>query len=553
MPPTETKTLIDIANSRTDVLDMAKAQGGDPFTAGTGANTWLNNWWNTAGKNEYPNITLGQPSIASQTSSTSQVTDINAGYEKRQNPGGWWDIFKKGTNEHIDLNMFKSLGLNVEAIPEGGTAPPRDGKSIADYAAGLDNQNIYGNFVDVNGTIYNKATGKGYPTEEAFRKDLGIEVGQPINWSVITKATEAPKPLSVQTSGQARMAKLRAELGIGPPPVAPDSFTEEDKTRLGTARTERDVLDLELATITSDKMALEDEFRKYKVGLTGLPEGGRLGAVSEKEREMNERLFALQRREFIAETKLSNRNTVISELMSSQRQEYADAVQQYQVNFNQALQLYSIMDKDEDEMKTNAKANLDVLMQAYQGKVDSLTPLQLAKLEEYEIQAGLPIGSSVEILRNISPEEEKLYSGVDDNGMFTLITRSADGTINTYKQEGATAPKSYAPSGGGGGDETGDSAVENIVAQGLSASIITNTGKLTEGIKDKLLDAGLPPDVIEYIFDGISNGFSLEDIRQDLSAQLGEPAHGLGYRYLDLFMSTLQGEGEKTIKDPFGE
>ncbi len=57
----QTRTLIDIANSRPDVLNTAKSQGGDPFTAGTKANTWLNNWWNSAGIKEYPGVTLGQP------------------------------------------------------------------------------------------------------------------------------------------------------------------------------------------------------------------------------------------------------------------------------------------------------------------------------------------------------------------------------------------------------------------------------------------------------------------------------------------------------------
>jgi len=60
-PVAQTRTLIDIANSRPDVLNTAKAQGGDPFTAGTKANTWLNDWWNSAGKNEYPGVTLVQP------------------------------------------------------------------------------------------------------------------------------------------------------------------------------------------------------------------------------------------------------------------------------------------------------------------------------------------------------------------------------------------------------------------------------------------------------------------------------------------------------------
>lgn len=58
------RTLIDIANSRSDVITVARAQGGDPFIAGTPANSWLNNWWNTAGKTEFPNVDLIQPGQA---------------------------------------------------------------------------------------------------------------------------------------------------------------------------------------------------------------------------------------------------------------------------------------------------------------------------------------------------------------------------------------------------------------------------------------------------------------------------------------------------------
>lgn len=45
-------TLIEISSARPDVLEQARAQGGDPYTAGTAANSWLNNWYNTTGKAE---------------------------------------------------------------------------------------------------------------------------------------------------------------------------------------------------------------------------------------------------------------------------------------------------------------------------------------------------------------------------------------------------------------------------------------------------------------------------------------------------------------------
>jgi len=45
-------TLIEIASARPDVLEQARAQGGDPYTAGTAANNWLNDWYNKTGKAE---------------------------------------------------------------------------------------------------------------------------------------------------------------------------------------------------------------------------------------------------------------------------------------------------------------------------------------------------------------------------------------------------------------------------------------------------------------------------------------------------------------------
>ena len=76
-PTIQQRTLIDIANSRPDVLAVARSQGGDPFTVGTGANTWLNDWWNTAGKNEFPGVSLKQPlaELSTQTKAAQDAVD----------------------------------------------------------------------------------------------------------------------------------------------------------------------------------------------------------------------------------------------------------------------------------------------------------------------------------------------------------------------------------------------------------------------------------------------------------------------------------------------
>lgn len=57
----------------------------------------------------------------------------------------------------------------------------------------------YANFVNVNGTIYNKATGVGYPTPEALAKDLGVAPNQ-IDWSKIS-AGQKPGDTGGGTSG----------------------------------------------------------------------------------------------------------------------------------------------------------------------------------------------------------------------------------------------------------------------------------------------------------------------------------------------------------------
>lgn len=54
------KTLIQVYNERSDVQNEIKKSfaGQDPFKSGTAANNWLNNWWNTSGKNEMKNVDL---------------------------------------------------------------------------------------------------------------------------------------------------------------------------------------------------------------------------------------------------------------------------------------------------------------------------------------------------------------------------------------------------------------------------------------------------------------------------------------------------------------
>jgi len=103
-------TLIEIAESRPDVLSTAKSQGGDPYTAGTKANTWLNDWWNTAGVKEYAGNQLSEKAgpvsadIANQPNlniQPSQPTNIgNVTLDKSSNLQSQLDFFKQQATDY---------------------------------------------------------------------------------------------------------------------------------------------------------------------------------------------------------------------------------------------------------------------------------------------------------------------------------------------------------------------------------------------------------------------------------------------------------------------
>lgn len=305
----------------------------------------------------------------------------------------------------------------------------------------------------------------------------------------------------VGTSAAERFKELQDELGIGEYPTAPDLFTNADSRTLNTARRERAAIDDEMAQILDERLSIDEELQKYSIAAgKGTTEAGRIGAVSEAERNANERLQVLNRRELVLETKLNNRNTVISELMGLQKEDYANAVAQYNSEFSKALQLYSIFDEEQDEVEANAKASLDVLSKAYQaqiesGKLSQLSGTQRAKLEELEVQAGLPIGSTMAVLQTLKPNEEKLWSGIDDFGNFVYISRDTNGQINVKKAASAVPQKDTSGSDNGlTGGKVKITAEDSRVLVGAGFS----TAEITQIVAD----------VNEYGIDSVLAGVS---------------------------------------------
>ena len=104
-------------------------------------------------------------------------------------------------------------------------------------------------------------------------------------------------------------------------------------------------------------------------------------------------------------------------------------------------------------------------------------------------------------------------------------------------------------------DATGQNIQNYLAEQGLPLTVATSKGELTTSALNKVVSAGVPIDVANHIWANMKEGNSLETIRQEMLTDkkfMQEIGQELGYKYLDDFMSSLQGKTETgTIKNPF--
>ena len=82
-------SLVNVLDTRPDVVAASKKRrgsfleklfvsNGDPFTVGTRANTYVNDWWNTHGKKEYPNVRLVLPGTLGILNPTTLIVEAQA-------------------------------------------------------------------------------------------------------------------------------------------------------------------------------------------------------------------------------------------------------------------------------------------------------------------------------------------------------------------------------------------------------------------------------------------------------------------------------------------
>lgn len=344
-----------------------------------------------------------------------------------------------------------------------------------------------------------------------------------------------------------RIDRIKKELGLDDAPILPDIFGDADQASLDLAREERDTVQLEMETILAERLKLEEEFRQFEqIAGRGVTEEARTGIVSEQGRQVQNQLDALNRRELVLEIKLRNRNGIISEMMGLQRQEYTDAVNQYNKQFSQALQLYKILGDEQDELKQNALANLDVFSKMFQAQIgvgqltaDQITPTQRAKIEELELQAGLPLGSTIISLSTLKPDEEVLIKKLDKNGNYVEVVRQADGNLITRGLEEVTAPT---------GSDVGDDGLDSTTVSGVRSWLLENKRNnpdvawfdLWGQLADKLQEEGLNPTNFDKQFWEILHPDGLAGFKREQKRIKDEGSGGTGDLSDEEFLRRLQ-------------
>lgn len=176
------------------------------------------------------------------------------------------------------------------------------------------------------------------------------------------------------------------------------------------------------------------------------------GRASEIEKQDRERLDALARQENAIVNRVNSSNAIIKQIMDTKTQDYGAAVDNYNQQFSQAIQTIGVFrdiqkdaqdrqyhaedkaaaaakakaDADKEE-QTAARANLQVYYNNVTGgniDVSTISPQQAVAVANMEVQAGMPVGTFLQ-LRSTNPTKEIKSTSdyVDENGQkhFDLV------------------------------------------------------------------------------------------------------------------------------------
>lgn len=245
--------------------------------------------------------------------------------------------------------------------------------------------------------------------------------GAQISPLVATSAVERAKQRA------AELERIKGELSGGIEAPAPfKSLDEYDRLRQEQGIV---VDEEELGAIRDEALSAQQELRVFRsTAGQGVSEGGRIGAVSEAERNLSFRLEGLAIREQAVLSRINNKNSYIDTAMKLGYQDYQTAYNSYSDQYNRNLQAIQMYNQEEDERKQDAMTGFTTMVNLLsESGISSLTPELSMQLDTLALQSGLPSGAFQTALQGIAKKERIDNLKIVGNDIY-MWTSTPDGT-----------------------------------------------------------------------------------------------------------------------------
>lgn len=180
-------------------------------------------------------------------------------------------------------------------------------------------------------------------------------------------------------------------------------------------------IDTELETNVSEQDELLAGFEKFKLKeAEGVSLGHASGRITEEQRNVQERIDILQRRETILNNRLKTKNAAIETTMNLTDKDFETARKDYEFDFNKNLAVQTAFKSEETAQMSHDRATYSTITNMFANSNKSfvdLTSAQQQQIQELEVKIGLPVGT-FESLAITKPKANVIQTGksTDESG-----------------------------------------------------------------------------------------------------------------------------------------
>lgn len=342
----------------------------------------------------------------------------------------------------------------MAAVISGNTIKLNNGQTVQGQEnAWYDGQNFSGGKLGAAGVKISAGPGQGQtvskevvaqtnPSNVAFLGNLG-DVQNHLNGvqnGVYSSPSSGGDIPGVQTADE--IASDLKNGGLLPNTPAPTAPNLADTYTSMTSAAGVDKIQQSISDLTAQEDQITQQLNVNKQSENGKPVAQNViaGRISEETQQAQDQLTYVSSQKARKVEELNSALTNIKTIMDFKQQDYSNAVQSYDTQFQQAISTINLIHGIQQDQKTdvqraqdNARANAQIFINNIKdGSLDlhSLPADQQANLNKMEVQAGLPIGFFQSIKKD--PKADIVATN-DVNGQIQVLMRNPDGSMSLQK------------------------------------------------------------------------------------------------------------------------